>query len=103
LTNFGYRVITATDGDDAQALAVTCDGPIHLIVSDVVMPGAAGPEVVARLRDLLPDEPRVLFMSGYTEHALLRSDVTETRVHFLHKPFLPVTLLQRVREVLDAR
>jgi CheY-like chemotaxis protein len=56
--------------------------------------------VVARLRELL-DDPRVLFMSGYTEHALLRSDVTETRVHFLQKPFLPVTLLQRVREVLD--
>jgi signal transduction histidine kinase/CheY-like chemotaxis protein len=101
LIGAGYHVITAVDGDHAQAVAVTTSGPIHLIVSDVVMPGAAGPEIVARLQSVL-DGTKVLFMSGYTDHAQLRDGVAKSGAHFLRKPFAPVALLETVREVLDA-
>jgi PAS domain S-box-containing protein len=96
----GYRLLVASRGADAIALATSHPGPIDLVLSDVVMPGTTGPDVVANLR---VDRPglRVLFMSGYTDHAALRRDVMQNGANFIQKPFLPEALARRVRDVLD--
>jgi PAS domain S-box-containing protein len=96
----GYRLLVASRGTDAIALATSHRGPIDLVLSDVVMPGTTGPDVVADLRVDRP-ELRVLFMSGYTDHAALRRDVMRNGATFIQKPFLPEVLARRVREVLD--
>jgi CheY-like chemotaxis protein len=101
LTRRGYRVLTA--GDAAEALAITraYPGPIHLLLTDVVMPGMGGRElaehVVGERAGL-----RVLFMSGYTEDEVLHRGVSAEAMAFLAKPFTPEALVARVRAVLDA-
>lgn len=74
--------------------------PIDLILTDIVMPGMNGRQLVDRLRDRLPDAA-VLYMSGYTDDAIVRRGVIEPGTEFLGKPFGPAALLNRVREVLD--
>jgi PAS domain S-box-containing protein len=95
----GYRVIEAADGDEALARARRHPGPVHLLVTDVVMPRMGGIELARRLRALRP-ETRVIHVSGYVEPS--RWDVPGVSGAFLQKPFLPETLLRKVREVLDA-
>ena len=100
LSTRGYHLLVASGGADAIALATSHTGPIDLVLSDVVMRGTTGPDVVA---DLRIDRPglRVLFMSGYTDHAALRRDVMQNGANFIQKPFLPEALARRVRELLD--
>jgi two-component system cell cycle sensor histidine kinase/response regulator CckA len=98
----GYRVITAGSGEDAVAAAGGTDGQIDLVVTDVVMPGMSGREVVDALRLHRPGL-RALFVSGYTQDAIAQRGVLDSGVEFLPKPFTPATLAARVREVLDAR
>jgi DNA-binding response OmpR family regulator len=92
-----------TAGDAAEALAITraYPGPIHLLLTDVVMPGMGGRElaehVVGERAGL-----RVLFMSGYTEDEVLHRGVSAEAMAFLAKPFTPEALVARVRAVLDA-
>jgi DNA-binding response OmpR family regulator len=81
-------------------LAERHDGPIDLLISDVVMPGLSGPDLAGRLADRRPGL-RVLFLSGYTEDEVLRRGVRAGAAAFLHKPFLPAALAAKVREVLD--
>ncbi|MGZ6970751.1 MAG: response regulator, partial [Thermoanaerobaculia bacterium] len=88
-------------GDVALQVARSETGPIHLVVTDVVMPGMNGRELWDRLKVLRPDS-RVLFMSGYTDDAIARHGVLEAGIAFLQKPFTPLSLAQKVREVLDA-
>ena len=95
----GYRVLEASDGDEALARALSHTGPIHLLVTDVVMPRMGGIELAQRLRALRP-ETRVLHVSGYVEPS--RWDAPAAGGAFLQKPFLPDTLARKVREVLDA-
>jgi PAS domain S-box-containing protein len=97
----GYRLLTACNGDAAIDLASRHDGPIHLILSDVVMPGASGPEVALRVQRRCANA-RALFMSGYTDHALLRGETFQGSVNYLQKPFAPDALCKKVRDVLDA-
>jgi nitrogen-specific signal transduction histidine kinase/ActR/RegA family two-component response regulator len=97
----GYRVLEAGDGAEALRLAGGYLRPVHLLVTDVVMPGVGGRELAVRLAALHP-ETRVLFMSGYTDDAVVRHGVREEQVPFLHKPFTPADLARKVREVLDA-
>ena len=101
LTRRGYRVHTAGDAAEALAVARAYPGPIHLLLTDVVMPGMGGRElaehVVAERLGL-----RVLFMSGYTEDEVLHRGVSAEAMAFLHKPFTPEALAARVRAVLDA-
>jgi len=100
LRALGYRVIEASDGLDALARATDHQGPIHMLVTDVVMPRMGGIELGRRLRLLRP-ETRVLHVSGYVERSLWEGAGSEAGVAFLQKPFVPATLARKVREVLD--
>jgi len=98
LVQSGYRVMQAGDGPHALKLARACQSPIHLLVSDVVMPGMGGCDAARNIRQLHP-ETRVLFISGYPSKA--RAAVGEAML--LYKPFSRAALTQKVREVLDHR
>ena len=102
LKKFGYRVLEARHGGEALLICEQAQEPIHLMLVDVVLPQMSGPEIAARLANLQPDM-KVLFMSGYTEIAIVRHDVLDQRVPFLQKPFKPVAMVRKVREVLDAK
>jgi PAS domain S-box-containing protein len=102
LDGHGYAVIPAAAPAEALQLAGSHSGPIHLLVTDVVLPQLSGRGLAERLapehRDL-----RVLYMSGYTDDAIVRHGMLEEGTAFLQKPFTPFTLLWKVREVLDRR
>jgi signal transduction histidine kinase len=102
LTTRGYRVLEATRGNEAVRLAAAHRGPIHLAVVDVVMPEMSGPELIRQLQSARP-ETRVLYISGYTDEAIVHHGILESGAAFLQKPFLPDVLAKSVREVLDAR
>jgi PAS domain S-box-containing protein len=100
LTTVGYTVLEACCGPEAIALAERHPGPIHGLVTDLVMPKMSGREVAERLLAIRPDL-KVLYVSGYTDEAVQHHGVLEPGKSFLHKPFNPVTLARKVREVLD--
>ena len=102
LRPLGYTVLTAGNGLDALAFADRYSGPIHLLLSDVVMPQMSGPDVASRLRERRP-EMRVLYVSGYPQDAIARHGVLAPGIELLQKPFVPTDLARRVRMVLDAR
>ncbi len=101
LERCGYTVLTASNGREALRVAQNHDGSIALVITDVVMPLMPGRALVERLVEARPDT-RVLFMSGYTDDAVLRHGVLQEGAAFLQKPFLPSALARRVRDVLDA-
>ncbi|MGB6410796.1 MAG: PAS domain S-box protein [Candidatus Deferrimicrobiaceae bacterium] len=101
LSQHGYKVLEASRGTEALEVSGRHKGPIHLLVSDVVMPGMTGPELARRLTALRP-EMGVLFMSGYTDDAILHHGVLEHGAEFLQKPFKASALGAKVRKVLDA-
>src|SRR5581483_815672 len=101
LRDHGYTVLEAGTGPDALAVGERHAGPVHLLVTDVVLPGLGGREVAERLAAVRP-EVRVLYLSGYAADAVVRHGVREAEVHFLHKPFAPAALAHKVRKVLDA-
>jgi CheY-like chemotaxis protein len=100
LAGNGYAVLEAAEGDEAIAIVEEHSGPIHLLISDVVMPGAGGRVVADRVAQRHPGV-RVLFVSGYTDDAVVRHGVLQQGVNFLQKPFSPNSLLLKVREVLS--
>ena len=102
LRSCGYTVLEAADGREAVRDAARHLGPIHLLVSDVVMPHLGGRQLAERLTAVKPGL-KVLFLSGYTDDAIVRHGVLEAEYAFLQKPFTPTTLAQKVREVLDTR
>jgi CheY-like chemotaxis protein len=95
----GYKVLPARDGMEAIRIGDSYKGTIHLLVTDVVMPRMNGRELVGRI---LPARPqmKVLYMSGYTEDAIIHHGVLEEGVEFIQKPFMTTDLVRRVREVL---
>ena len=96
----GYRVIEAPNGVEALAAARAHDGPLHLLVTDMVMPRMGGRELAQRLA---ADRPglRMLFMSGYTDDASIRQAVSEATTAFIQKPFTMGAFARKVREILD--
>jgi two-component system cell cycle sensor histidine kinase/response regulator CckA len=100
LAEQGYRVLAAGSGAEAIALAGTHPGPIHLLVTDVVMPNMSGTELARILLVLLPDL-RVLYTSGHTDDTFAR-EVARPGAGFLPKPYVAETLLEMTRVVLDA-
>jgi PAS domain S-box-containing protein len=96
----GYRVLVSSDGAEAVTVAEAYSGPIDLVLTDVVMPSSSGPEVAERVRR--HRDSKVLFMSGYTEHAALHSGEMLRGRAFIQKPFSPSELIAKLREVLDA-
>jgi signal transduction histidine kinase/ActR/RegA family two-component response regulator len=97
----GYRVLEAANADAAFMICEKHQGHIDLLLTDVVMPGGSGSEVSAKVRALKPDI-RVLYMSGYTDDAIVRHGVLEAGLNFIQKPFTPNALALKVREVLDS-
>ena len=102
LTARGYRVLEATRGEEALRLAKLHGGSIELALVDVVMPEISGPDLVRKIRPLRP-KLRVLYISGYTDEAIVHHGIPESGAAFLQKPFLPDVLARKVREVLDGR
>ena len=98
----GYQVLVAEHGQEAIALAEARGGTIDLLLTDVIMPRMGGREVADALQQRIPGIG-VLFMSGYTQTAIVKDGALEPGLNFLAKPFMPAELLARVREVLAAR
>ena len=99
----GYHVLQAGHGLEALQVCERYPGPIHILITDVVMPGGmSGHELARKLLLTFPDI-KVLYMSGYTDDAIVHHGVLEPSTAFLQKPFTPNTLIRRVREVLDQR
>ncbi|MGC4087658.1 MAG: response regulator [Polyangiaceae bacterium] len=96
----GYRVIEARNAGEALLVCERASAPIHLLLTDVVMPQMGGRELAERLQKERP-EMRVLFMSGYTENTIVYRGILEKGIHYLQKPFTPDLLARRVREVLS--
>jgi len=96
----GYEVVEAANAAEALQLAERYDGPIQLMLTDVVMPGLNGEQLANRLRPLRP-EMRVLFMSGYPENVIAHEGVLDSGVHYIQKPFTPYSLASKVRAELE--
>lgn len=101
LEGCGYTVLAAENGASACRIAVTHAGPIHILVTDIVMPGMGGSDVAQEVTALRP-ETRTLYVSGYTDDAVVCRGIREHEVNLLRKPYNRESLTRRVREVLDA-
>ena len=101
LRKLGYTVLEGEDAESALAAARAHEGPIHLLVADVVMPGPSGRELARRLA-AIRQQTKVLYISGYTDDAIVHHGMLEPGLHFLQKPFTPAVLARKVRDVLDA-
>ena len=102
LEKAGYTVLMARNGGEAGLVSEGHKGPIHLLVTDMVMPIMNGVQLADRLRAQRPDM-RVLYLSGYTTAAVARQGLLNDHGHFLQKPFSAESLARKIREVLDAR
>lgn len=98
----GYDVISASNGGEAFLICEQTTKPINLIITDVVMPGMSGKTLINRLKDMCP-KVKVIYMSGYTDNAIVHHGVLDEGVVFIQKPFTFETLCKKVRDVLDER
>jgi CheY-like chemotaxis protein len=101
LTPHGYRVLAARSPEDAERICAAHPDPIELLLSDVVMPQMDGPQLARRIRARRPGI-RVLFMSGYTDDAMVHRGLLEAGAAFVQKPLTPLSLSRKVRGILDA-
>jgi CheY-like chemotaxis protein len=100
LETSGYRVLIARNGGDAVRIGYEFKDVIHLLFTDVIMPNMSGRQLTDLLQPSRPDM-QVLFMSGYTDDTMMRHGIEDAKAHFLAKPFTPMAVAQKVREVLD--
>jgi NO-binding membrane sensor protein with MHYT domain/nitrogen-specific signal transduction histidine kinase len=99
LAERGYRLLVAANAGQAMAASEQHAGPIHLLLTDVILPGTNGPKLAAALAERRPDL-RILYMSGFTENAIVHHGVLDADTDFIQKPFTPTGLALKVREVL---
>ena len=102
LESAGYTVLTASGGGEAVPAAERHREIIHLLLTDVVMPRMSGRELATHLRAVRP-QLRVLYMSGYTDNAIVHHGVLDAGTHFIGKPFSAADITRKVREVLDTQ
>jgi len=102
LETAGYKVLEAASAEAALTICEPNGTRIDLLLTDVVMPGMSGNDMSKILLARQPDMP-VLYMSGYTDEAIVQHGVLEAGINFLQKPFSPGALALKVREVLDAK
>jgi two-component system, cell cycle sensor histidine kinase and response regulator CckA len=102
MTAAGFTVLVAESADEAERICRDHPGPVHLLLTDVVMPRVSGVELAARLRPLR-SAMKVLYMSGYADDTVLRHGALESGQRLLPKPFTPGSLIREVREVLDGQ
>jgi len=102
LLEHGFSVLVASNGEEAAQVAKSFNGPIHLLLTDVVMPGMNGRALSDHLHPQRPDM-KVLYMSGYTDSFIAGHGVLEEGMHLLHKPFTEDVLIGKIREVLDQK
>jgi two-component system cell cycle sensor histidine kinase/response regulator CckA len=102
LARSGYNVVDVNNPAEAIGVCGKPSKPIHLVLTDIVMPKMSGPELAKQLRILRP-EIKVLYMSGYTDDTIIRHGMLDPTTAFLQKPFTPEDLLRKVRDVLDGR
>jgi CheY-like chemotaxis protein len=100
LEKLGYTVLPAPNANEALAKAQAHSGEIHLLIADVVMPGASGRELARQLQPVRPST-KVLYISGYTDDAIVHHGMLGPGLAFLQKPFTPGAFARKVREVLD--
>jgi CheY-like chemotaxis protein len=96
----GYEVIEADSGGNAYIICKKLKRPVDLVITDIIMPHMSGAELINKLNETWPDL-KVLYMSGYTEDAIVHHGVLKTGIPFLNKPFRPIEIALKVREVLD--
>ncbi len=101
LRRYGYEVLEAANANEALVHAERLTGRIHLMVTDLVMPGMTGAELAVRLSPLRPDM-KIIFMSGHTKNAIVDRGILDSDVPYLPKPFSPDALASKVREALGA-
>ena len=101
LEQYGYNVITAADGQEGLNMCRQFEGRIHLVITDVVMPRMGGRELAEQVALVRPDA-RILYMSGFTDDAIVRHGLLDEDFHFIQKPFSPELLASKARELLDA-
>jgi PAS domain S-box-containing protein len=102
LTSRGYTVLAVDDPLRAEAFSAQHSGPIHLLLTDVVMPGISGREIAKAITAQRP-ETKVIFISGYTPNAIVHHGVLDEDLNFLQKPFTAVSLANKVRAVLNGK
>jgi len=102
LVAHGYTVLEAARGEEALTVHAEYDGQVALLITDVVMPDLGGRELADRVRAVSSDTP-VLYISGYTDDAVMRHGILHDEIHFLQKPFTTASLLSTVRRVIDGR
>jgi CheY-like chemotaxis protein len=100
LRRCGYTILEACRGEEALEVARNHVAPIHLLLSDIVMPGIGGRALAARITELRPDT-RILLMSGYSDDVILRTGIEAAKTPFIQKPFTATDLALKVREVLN--
>jgi CheY-like chemotaxis protein len=100
LQRYGYTVLLAANGEEAQRVCSDHPGPIHVGLMDVILPGSNGRAVADWIKQQRPDT-RIIYMSGYTYDAITRQDMLEPGTSFVHKPFKPEALIRKIREALS--
>ncbi|MCA1555462.1 MAG: response regulator, partial [Acidobacteria bacterium] len=100
LGSYGYQILEAANGAVALSICEDTAEPIHLLLTDVVMPEMSGRDLADHFKHLRPDS-KVLYMSGYTDESIVHHGVLDADASFIQKPFAPDSLARKVREILD--